>query len=131
MDSTKTSKLYIPIYGWDVPLVFFPTEKTFTAYVNKLGISETSKQYIISEYKKRMWMDAILFKVSEGCLMVFHRRMLKDTVPNCMGTIAHEAFHLTCEILHKSGVKLTDDSEEAFAYLLGFITHGIYKEMTA
>lgn len=49
-------------------------------------------------------------------------------VPTNPGTIAHEAFHATYSILDYVGAKLSDDSEECFAYLLDFITQKIHEE---
>lgn len=37
------------------------------------------------------------------------------------GTIAHECLHATFRILKKKGIIYTDESEEAFAYLLDFL----------
>lgn len=38
--------------------------------------------------------------------------------PKHYGILAHEAFHATHQILKERGVRLTDDSDEAFTYLL-------------
>lgn len=35
--------------------------------------------------------------------------------------ISHEAFHVVCSIMRHIDMPLSEDSEEAFAYLLGFI----------
>lgn len=37
------------------------------------------------------------------------------------GVVAHEAFHATSRILDVIGLQLTDSSEEAYTYLLGYI----------
>lgn len=39
--------------------------------------------------------------------------------------IAHESLHATVGILTEKGVKFCDESEEAYAYLLGFIVTNI------
>jgi hypothetical protein len=46
-----------------------------------------------------------------------------NTLPDVqdINMIAHESFHVTCSIMNHVDVTLSDDSEEAFAYLLGFI----------
>jgi DNA-binding transcriptional regulator YhcF (GntR family) len=38
-----------------------------------------------------------------------------------INTIAHESFHVTYEILKEAGLVLSPKSEEAFAYLNGYI----------
>lgn len=35
--------------------------------------------------------------------------------------ISHEAFHVTCAIMEQVGIPFIEDTEEAFAYLIGFI----------
>lgn len=42
-------------------------------------------------------------------------------------TIGHEAFHVASEILRWAGLHLSDGSEEAYAYLIGYVTACIYK----
>lgn len=50
--------------------------------------------------------------------------------PNAdMNTICHEAFHITCNVLHDAGMKLCNKSEEGFAYLIGWISGEIDKEL--
>lgn len=45
------------------------------------------------------------------------------------GTIAHEIFHATCRIASTVGLPLSRKSEEAYAYLLGYITKEFYQKM--
>jgi hypothetical protein len=47
------------------------------------------------------------------------------------GTLAHEIFHVCDFILHKVGVTLTRESDEAYAYLIGFVTKKIYEHLFA
>lgn len=45
------------------------------------------------------------------------------------GTLAHEVFHATCAMLENIGMSLSDDSEEAYAYTIGFITEKLNEAM--
>lgn len=54
------------------------------------------------------------------CIIRFKKEPLKHSL------IAHEAFHATHFILDRVGIRLSDDSDEAFAYLLGYIIENIY-----
>lgn len=45
------------------------------------------------------------------------------------GTLAHEIFHATCAMLENIGMALSDDSEEAYAYTIGFITEKLNEAM--
>lgn len=55
------------------------------------------------------------------------------TVPNKyeqMGIIAHEVFHCVTSVLEELGMKLElYKSDEAYAYLLGYLCEEIFKEM--
>lgn len=41
------------------------------------------------------------------------------------GTIAHEIFHIACYIMERSGISLCHESDEAYAYLIGYITNKV------
>ena len=45
------------------------------------------------------------------------------------GTLAHEIFHAVDFILRRVGITLSDDSHEAYAYLIGYLTKEIYKRI--
>lgn len=44
---------------------------------------------------------------------------------NDKGTIAHEIFHIACYIMERAGISLCHESDEAYAYLIGYITNKI------
>lgn len=46
------------------------------------------------------------------------------------GTLAHEVYHATCEIMNKIGVPPSTDNEEAYAYLIGYITTKVEQAIT-
>lgn len=46
-----------------------------------------------------------------------------------VGVVAHECFHATYDILKGRGIEINDSTEEAYAYLLGFLTKQVNKEL--
>jgi hypothetical protein len=62
---------------------------------------------------------------SEGCYLMRFRISAKS--PDFKNTLAHEMFHLVFKILDRAGMKLTNESQEAFAYLQGYLVEQIYK----
>lgn len=52
------------------------------------------------------------------------------TAPTNPGSIAHEAFHAVTNILDYIGMKLSDESEEAYSYLLDSIVSQIHETIT-
>ena len=47
-----------------------------------------------------------------------------------MSAIAHEAFHAACRVFNKTGVVLSEASEEAYAYYLSFITAKVVEALS-
>jgi hypothetical protein len=45
------------------------------------------------------------------------------------GTLAHEIFHCVEFLMERIGMRLTVDSDEAYAYLIGYLTTEIYKRI--
>ena len=52
-------------------------------------------------------------------LLVWVQRF--DGTPETHGTLSHELWHATTQMMRDAGVKLCDDSEEAYAYLFGHL----------
>lgn len=46
--------------------------------------------------------------------------------PGAINTLAHESFHATTAVLRNAGMRLTPSSEEAYAYLTGWITQTVW-----
>ena len=43
------------------------------------------------------------------------------------GTLSHEIFHTVCFVMKGIGAEFSDDSEEPYAYLVGYLTEKILK----
>lgn len=52
----------------------------------------------------------------------------KVKTPEQFGTLAHEIFHAVDFIFTRLNMKLSRDSDEAFAYAIGYVTEQIYKK---
>lgn len=63
--------------------------------------------------------------VSHNSTCIIYIKDFEDT-SYCYGTITHEVFHLVHNIMKSRGLKLTDSSEEAYAYLIGFVNRTIF-----
>lgn len=46
-----------------------------------------------------------------------------------IGTIAHEAFHAVHFLFSKMNIKLSFDSDEAFAYAIGYVAKKVFEEL--
>lgn len=47
-----------------------------------------------------------------------------------VNTFAHESFHAAVDILEACHIKLTDDTNEVFAYLIGYFTECVNKTVS-
>lgn len=63
---------------------------------------------------------------SNQSLIILRRTTYKQRL---IETIIHESFHATHAIMDKVGMQLSIENDEAFAYLLGFISGSIFKEL--
>lgn len=46
-------------------------------------------------------------------------------------TVAHESFHATAKVMYDIGSNLSDESEEPYAYLVGYITNLVVMTLQA
>ena len=54
----------------------------------------------------------------------------KPKTPEEFGTLQHEIFHIAASLLWRIGMKLkVKSSDEAYAYLIGYLTTEIYKKI--
>lgn len=67
--------------------------------------------------------DALTIRTKKGNTVI--RFSTKPTDP---GIIAHEAFHAAYNVLDYVGMKLSEESEEAFAYLLDSVVKQIHNQ---
>jgi len=58
---------------------------------------------------------------------VLNKKYLTDE-PFTIGTISHEAFHITSFIMKRIGIKPDVNNDEAQAYLLSWIVEQVYKQ---
>ena len=68
--------------------------------------------------------------ITEQGSVILWMPSLPKTTKDC-GTLAHEIFHAARFILNKIGINLSDDTEEVYAYLIGYITLQIEEFVTS
>ena len=67
------------------------------------------------------WVEATVIEHDDGYLLVIIQ-------PNAtIKIISHEALHVTASVLKYAGVELSNKSEEAYAYLIGWVADRIEK----
>lgn len=79
-------------------------------------------------------LKTLNFKVGKSVMFSSGQTLLwlKET-PNsisALATLNHEIFHCVCFILERAGITYSDKSDEAFAYLIEYLTNQIYGKLT-
>ena len=83
--------------------------------------------------KEWKWIKSIEFhkgksiRTKNGYRIIWLRKT-PDTV-FWKGALAHEIFHMVCDIMETAEVVFSDQSEEAFAYLMQFFTTEVYSNL--
>lgn len=67
-----------------------------------------------------------LYDSENGAFIVYMPK--KPSTPKEIGTLVHELSHATNAIMEAIGVTLTESSEEAYTYCLGFITRKVFED---
>ena len=111
-------------------------ESNFTiapyGYKVKLVLCDDVAEYIVQKelFEESDRCKAIVLDfendetVKYNCLVIFSCKSVK------IDLIAHEAFHIACLIARSRGFKLTKNSEECYAYLVGYISRVLFLKLT-
>ena len=88
------------------------------------------------------WIETLEKRQKEGCfattyhlesndIIIFFAQpsIPKESPANFHNYIAHEIFHATSYVMQTINMPLGEDSEEAFAYLIGYITEQFYNQL--
>lgn len=114
----KTTIIHEPLFNVDILVQRGGyVNECLKKYAKKLG----REAWELEESKGRMGHFASVTNHKSGCIWLHEKAGL--------GTVAHEAFHATCEILKRSGVKLNSHTEETYAYYLQFLINQILKKL--
>ena len=62
---------------------------------------------------------------NEDCEIIVTNKL--NNTGEDVNTFAHESFHAAVDILEACHIKLTDDTNEVFAYLIGYFTECVNK----
>lgn len=109
----------IDIYDRDV-MVHFGEKKHLKARLSKIFGCEKSSEIVsmISGNEKGK-----SFLLPGGQMILYMPNLPKDI--KGLSVLAHEIFHIANYTLEKAGINLTSDSDEAYSYLIEFLTKKI------
>lgn len=113
--SIYSKKVIVAVGEFDVEAIaeHISTEK------EKNNFRQEIQQNDISSY------DGLVFNLGTGNEILWLKFPPKSEED--ISTLAHEAFHAAYDILKRVGIPLSSSSEEAYAYLIGYITEQVLK----
>lgn len=121
----KSINFIVPlvVYPFDVMVSISESDESLFAKLKKKGVDITDTS--LSVYSDTHRGRTILFKGNQSLIRMYE---LRDT-PEWYGNLAHEIFHAAEFIMERIGMKLTTESDEAYAYLIGYLTKEIYSKI--
>lgn len=116
---------YNTVYGFNLFVILNPDKSVVD---KRFSFRDDSSSIMDDE-----WADYTAYTVrgaydlsnNEDCEIIVINK-LNNTVED-VNTFAHESFHAAVDILEACHIKLTDDTNEVFAYLIGYFTECVNK----
>lgn len=119
---------YNTVYGFNLFVILNP-DKTV---VDKRFVFKDDDTSIIddewSEYAAYTVRGAYDKTIGEYCEIIVINK-LKNTSDD-INTFAHESFHAAVDVLEACHIKLSEDTNEVFAYLIGYFTECVNKTVS-
>lgn len=121
----KSINFIIPlvVYPFDVMISLGENDEALFAKLKKHGVDITDTNLHV--YSDTAEGRCVLFKGNQTLIRMYR---LENT-PEWHGNLAHEVFHSVEFIMERVGMKLTIESDESYAYLIGYLTTEIYKRI--
>lgn len=119
LHGNMTKLIQINVYNSDV-LVHFGTEESLIKYMKNNGFTSYVDEVkdILSQDKAVILAETFMLDTGQTIMWFSEKK------PN-IGLIAHEVFHAVYNLLERIGIRLSSDSEEAYAYLTQFLINEI------
>lgn len=116
---------YNTVYGFSLFVIINPDKSV----IDKRFSFRSDESSIIDDE----WADYTAYTVrgaydksnNEDCAIIVINKL--NNTGEDVNTFAHESFHAAVDMLEACHIKLTDDTNEVFAYLIGYFTECVNK----
>lgn len=116
---------YNTVYGFSLFVIINPDKSIVD---KRFGFREDESSIVDDE-----WSDYIAYTVrgaydkltNEDCEIIVINKIKESS--DDINTFAHESFHAAVDMLEACHIKLSDDTNEVFAYLIGYFTECVNK----
>lgn len=123
----KGKNFIIPlvVYTFDVMVSIAQTDEEIKGVLKKHLPADIHDELHLAEFKNGSQGRAVMF--SNGATLIRIRHQVKYA--SVRGVLAHEIFHVAEFIMDRIGIKHSLECSEAYAYLIGYLTEEIYKQI--
>lgn len=110
------------IFPYDIMVSAGQSDKELKKELKKYGLrlGKHGRLNKVNNMGKFLWYP----EVNAGLIRM---REIPETA-QMHGSLSHEIFHAVDFVLRYAGIKLTDASDETYAYAIGYLTQEIYKK---
>jgi len=124
---SKAQNFIIPlvIYPFDIMFSVGQTDAELLKSVKRYGLNKSDIEEMLNMPTTILGRTLMLLETNH----TFIRLKSKPKKASEYGTLQHEIFHAIDFILRKIGISLSADSDEAYAYLIGYLTEKIYEKL--
>lgn len=120
----------VPPYPPGIMVSLGQTLDELTQSIKRLKtIDSRSKLALIEAFEENDMNNANTVMYEAAHLIIIQLPFARIRTPRHRGILAHEIFHAAELIAKQIGLKHCDQSSEAFAYLIDYITEEIYKRL--
>lgn len=110
------------VYPIDILVSFGDTKKQLCR-----ELSKSLPEYIIKSLKEQEFKEGKSAMFPTGQVLLWLKK--EPSSVEELAILNHEIFHCTCFILERVGVIYSENSDEAYAYLIQYITNQIYSKL--
>ena len=124
---SKSQNFIVPlvIYPFDIMVSINQTDDELLKSVKRYDLKKDDIEDLLEMPKTMLGRTLMLLETNN----TFIRLRVKPKNPKEYGTLQHEIFHAVDFILRKIRITLSADSDEAYAYLIGYVTEKIYEKV--
>ena len=118
--------LPLVVYPFDVMVSFGESNAEMDKYFKKYNLSSEDVE-LATFTSETVQGRAVMFSTNQSLIRL---RKIPETCKD-YGDLQHEIFHVVTFIMHKIGMRLDINvSDEAYAYLVSYLTTQIYKKLS-
>ena len=120
----KEKKFPIDLFKHGVKVIF-GSEEELLASAQKDGLKEEVKESL----KELGCFKMATFLLSTGDAIIYGKDF--KHINSEYATISHEIFHAVSHVLRNVGIEHTPDTEEAYAYIIEYLTQEIFNWLSS